>query len=153
MSGLASDFLNPALLALIVRETVLGYEQEADAGLPWPLAYLAAPLVLHEPTRIVLPQRTSTHLPNWAREHELLVAGLPGRARSLRAPVDQAVRLGLRHEVLGLSQGDLTPGPAQLLRKATGTIAQMHRSARLVGRWFAKCASPATPFAILRVRP
>lgn len=156
LPSVVEDLLNPALLALLLRQTASGYAQDrgGDPAMVWPLAFVAAPMILHGPTRQALPRRPTSHLTNWAQANELLVAGLAPRARSLSEPVRAGLRLGLRLSLLEVTDsGGIAAGPAAPRGKPEGSLLQLHRSARLVGRWFARTAEPSTVFAVLRARP
>ena len=52
----AAALLNPALLAVVCAAAASQYERESDEAMPWPLAFLVAPLVLHRGTREALPE-------------------------------------------------------------------------------------------------
>ena len=47
--------LNPAQLAAISAAAASQYERASRQAMPWPLAFLVAPLVLHRGTREALP--------------------------------------------------------------------------------------------------
>lgn len=150
---LVEDLLNPALLALLLREAALGYEQDHGSAMAWPVAFVAAPFVLHGPTRQALPSTVATHLSTWAGANQLLVAGLPARAASLAGPVRAGLRLGLRHRLLDVNDGRLAAGPARPSREPVGSLLQLHQAARLVGRWLGRSSEASTVFAVLRVAP
>lgn len=153
LPALIEDLLNPAMLALLLRETALGYQQEHQSAMAWPLAFVAAPLVLHGPTREALPRTVATHLSTWADGNQALTAGLPARAASLATPVRAGLRLGLRYGLLALRDGGVEAGEAKSSREPVGTLLQLHQSARLVGRWLGRSSEASTVLAILRVRP
>lgn len=154
LPALVEDLLNPALLALLLRETSGGYLQEHGSAMAWPMAILAAPMVLHGPTREALPKTVGTHLSTWAGTHQALVDGLAARSASLAAPAVAGIRLGLRHGLLETDDdGGLRPGPARPAGEPKGTLRQLHRSALLVGRWLGRSAETSTVFTVLRVRP
>lgn len=148
--SLSADMLNPALLAVLLREATGGYV-EGRGPMAWPLAFAAAPLVLHGPTRRALPKRASQHLSTWAQGHTELVAGLPARARSLAPPVRAGLRTGLRTGLLALDDGGLVPGAA--LGRGNGALLELQRAAALVGRWLGRSGEPSTVFALLGLRP
>jgi hypothetical protein len=59
---IVAAMLNPALIAAILATAANGYHKESDRALPWPLAFVIVPLVLHRGTREALPTSTRTHL-------------------------------------------------------------------------------------------
>ncbi|WP_445263216.1 three component ABC system middle component [Pseudokineococcus sp. 5B2Z-1] len=150
-TSLSADLLNPSLLAVLLGETATGYAAGRDP-MAWPLAFAAAPLVLHGPTRRALPKRSSQHLAAWARAHPDLLIGLPDRARSLAPPVRAGLRTALRTGLVTVDDGRLAPGPARL-RRGDGALRELQLAAALVGRWLARSEQPSTVFALLGLRP
>ncbi len=148
--------LNPALLAAVTAAAASEYQRATGEPMPWPLAYLVAPLVLHRGTREALPRTTRTHVGNWVSQNPVLHAGVPARAQSLAAPVREGLRFGLAHGVLQVDdQGRLTGDLAAPQKKsaAPDEVAQIIARAGQVGKWFAKIDQPATAFAMLGVAP
>ena len=145
-----ATLLNPALLAVLLAGAAGDYDA-SGAGMPWPLAFLVLPLVLHRPTRTALPRDTRTHLSTWIRRQPVLRAGFPERAASIVPRTREGIRFGLRAGILSFDGanllGNLTAEPAP------GELGQLIRSARLVGRWLAKSDQASTPFALLGVAP
>ena len=145
--------LNPALMAAITAAAAVEYERTGGDPMPWPLAFLVAPLVLHRGTREALPRTTRTHWASWVSEHPVEHAGFPARAQALTSLVREGVRFGLAHEALvvddqGRLAGRLGPAP----RKGT-ELADIVAKAGLVGKWLTKLDQPATAFALLGVKP
>ncbi|MET8748421.1 three component ABC system middle component [Streptomyces sp. NPDC004728] len=104
----SAAFLNPALVAAVEATAARDFEHESSGKLmPWPVAFLVAPLVLHRPTRQALPSSTRTHLPNWIADHPALVAGIAARSASLDPAIREGLRFGLRHQMLAIEQGHL----------------------------------------------
>jgi hypothetical protein len=148
--------LNPALLAAVTAAAASQYQRADGEPMPWPLAYLVAPLVLHRGTREALPRTTRTHLGNWVSQNPVLHAGIPARAQSLAEPVREGLRFGLAHGLLRVDhQGRLTGflvAPPKT-SAAPDEMAQIIARAGQVGKWFAKLDKPATAFAMLGVAP
>jgi len=144
-----ATLLNPALLAVLLAAAAGDYEQEA--GMPWPLAFLVLPVVLHRPTRNALPRDTRTHLSTWIRREPVLRAGFPERAAAMTPRTREGLRFGLRAGILTLDRGNVLGHLAD--DPPPGELRQLVRGARLVGRWLAKSDQPSTPFALLGVAP
>lgn len=143
-----ATLLNPALLAVLLAAAAEAYE---DGGMPWPLAFLVPPLVLHRPTRDALPRTTRTHLSTWIRREPLLRAGFPARAAAMVPLTREGLRLGLRAGVL-VRDGAMLTGRLNT-EAPPGELKQLIRRAALVGRWLAKTDQPSTVFALLGVAP
>ncbi|MFE3645520.1 three component ABC system middle component [Streptomyces sp. NPDC059169] len=148
----SAAFLNPALMAAIAATAARDYERESSGRLmPWPMAFVVAPLVLHRPTRRALPSSTRTHLTNWVADHAALVAGLAPRSTSLAPAVREGLSFGLRHQMLAIEDGHLKGKLSK--SRAQGELADLIKAASLIGRWTAKSDNPSTVFALLGVRP
>lgn len=148
---------NPAFVALILARTASGYAQHADDGLPFPLAFLAAPIVLHGPTREELPAQARSKMALWLEERPALRAGLGRRAASLVPAVRAGLRHGLRSDVLALEDGKLT-APIRLKVKSrqitlSSEVDDILKRAHYVGGWFALAGSVASIYALWRVTP
>lgn len=148
----AAAFLNPALLAVVQAAAAKAYERERAELMVWPMAPLVSALVLHRPTRAALPRTVSTHLSSWVSQYPVLVAGLGPRTSSLLPSIREGLRFGLRHELLALERGRLR-GLLGSTRGLEGELADLVKSASLVGRWTARTDRPSTVFALLGVRP
>lgn len=147
--------LNPALLAAVTAAAASEYSRASGEPMPWPLAFLVAPLVLHRGTRDALPRTTATHLGNWVSQHPVIHAGMGARAQSLTEPVREGLRFGLANEVLAVDDqgrliGKLNAGPKRTTKRE---IDQIIAKAGLVGKWLTKIDQPATAFAMLGVTP
>lgn len=154
-SPVVAAMLNPALLATITAAAAAEYERADNAAMPWPLAFLVAPLVLHRDTREALPPSTRSHLTTWISNNPTLRAGLPARAISLREPVREGLRFGMTVGVLAIVDSGRIRSSLKSTRRPPemGDLRLIVRSAGLVGKWFAKLDQPATAFALLGVAP
>jgi Family of unknown function (DUF6521) len=149
-SRVHAAYLNPALVAAVIAASADGYASAGNRPMIWPLAFVAAPLVLHRPTRDALPASTTTHLVSWVSKNAVLRAGFPARAQSLAPTVREGIRFGIRHNMLSIS-GDAIQGT--LGRSSDRELTALLKRAHLVGRWLAKTDQPATVFAIFGVEP
>jgi hypothetical protein len=154
-SPVLAAMLNPALLALVIAAAAVEYERTDGDPMPWPLAFLVAPLVLHRDTREALPRSTQSHLATWVSAHPTIRAGLPARARSLADPVREGLRFGLNTGVLAIVGDGRIRGslPVTSQPPDRGDLRTVVRSAGMVGKWLAKLDQPATSFALLGVAP
>jgi ABC-three component (ABC-3C) system Middle Component 3 len=151
----SAALLNPALLAVVCAAAASQYERESGEAMPWPLAFLVAPLVLHRGTRDVLPRSIRSHLSTWITSNPVIRAGFPQRAQSLTGLVREGLRFGMAYGALSVTaeggiRGILSPSARPI---EDGDAADIVRSAGFVGKWFTKADQPATLFALLGVAP
>lgn len=144
--------LNPAFCGALLSRTVREFHDACRTPLNLAVAFLVLPLALHAPTRAQLPRRANVAFAGWVADNDVLLAQLPGRVNRLRPITREALLFAVRHELLAFEKGGLVPGPDPLrlntkLPSSTDDTNQAHRSARLLGRWFARQNSQS---AILR---
>lgn len=147
---LVAHFLNPALMAVLASTCAAEYERARQEPMPWVLLFVAAPLVLHGPSRRALPSSTRTHVSTWIARNPIIRSGFPGRTRGLAPYVREGVRYGVRSGALVLADQSVQGRPLSL---HTGQVAELLSAARLVGRWFAKLDRPATAYALFGIYP
>jgi|SRR5271157_1232885 len=154
-----ATLLNPAFCALILSLAVEDYARTLRDGMPFALAFLVLPIVLHKPTRDSLPQRTTRALSSWLDEHEDLRATFAERARALSPYVREALLFSLLHERLKLTdQGHLIIGAKErgftsYVTAATDEVKVCLTKAQFVGRWLTSAGNVPTIFALWGVRP
>jgi len=145
--------LNPALMALVTAAAASEYERASGEPMPWPLAYLIAPMVLHAGTRAALPGNTRTHLASWLTANPIIHAGFARRAHGLADVVREGLRFGLAHSVLVVDDLGRVSGAVNA-RSAQGTeTGELIRRAGFVGKWLTRVDQPATAFVLLGVTP
>lgn len=147
-----ANLLNPALVALILSRSAHSYESEAGRPMPWPMAYIVVPLVLHRPTRRAFPRDTRTHFSVWVSRNPLLRSGFPRRAYALRMFVSEGLRLGLRTGALTMEGASLS-GTLSKARPPTGELPELLKTAALLGRWLAHNHQSSSVFVLLGVSP
>jgi len=158
--------LNPALFAVLTANAALQYRRVSGEPMPWPLAFLVAPLVLHKQTREALPKDVRTHLATWVARHPSLYAGFAPRAVQLRYG---ALTLDAEGGVDGHLAGGVVDAAGKMKKAAAAKVAgevrviavmgggtdlgQLVQKAGFAGRWMTKLDSPATAFVLLGVAP
>jgi hypothetical protein len=149
-SQVRAAYLNPALIAAVLAAACQGYNPTRSRAMAWPLAFIAASLVLHRPTRDALPGTTATRLTTWIGRNPVLQAGFPARVKALTPEVREGLRFGLRHGALTLAPDGLVSAIAVRLPGDAGVITDR---ARFVGRWLVRSGDTATIFSLLGVEP
>ena len=155
-SAVPAAMFNPALVAVTIATAAEQYEEKAGYPMPWPLAFLVTPLVLHAPTREALPRNSTTSLAKWVGDNPVLTAGFPDRARHLAPYVREGIRYGLREGLFELIEGEAVHSEARpkiVPKNAPGDLPVIYRAAGMVGRMFGRTGTAATIFTALRVQP
>ena len=152
----AADILNPALGAVCVAWCATRYERDTKGEpLPFPLAFLVAPLVLHAPTRAQFPSTAATHFPTWVTRNAEVLVGFPTRSAAFVPYVREGLRAGVRSGLLtATTDGDLTGNIAAHTTLPSGTeLRDIATAAALTGAWFARAGTIANVYTQLGVTP
>lgn len=150
-----ASMLNPALIAHLIAAASSGYSRTAGKGMPYELAFLVPPLVLHRPTRGVIPRNTNSYLAKWTVENSRPLVGFASRAKDISRYTREGLRFGLRGRLLQVDEsGLLVCDTRRMGRLSAGSeLDELVRKSALIGRWFGKEESITTTFAVLGVAP
>lgn len=155
-----ANLLNPAFDGFLLYTAVAGFQKEANDAMPFELAFLVLPFVLHKGTRTRLPSRVTTHLATWLQEHRDVLLEFGERTAELVAYTREAIRFQTDHRLVKVDKnGRLRTGPATYKRgvgpysQSTDEIADCVRAATSVGRWLALSGNSTTIFALLGIKP
>ncbi|WP_282276228.1 three component ABC system middle component [Stenotrophomonas sp. PS02297] len=152
---------NPAFLGALVLCSADGYQRTSQErhGLPYPLAFLVLPIVLHKLTREALPRTTRTSLPAWISVNAYTQVGFPVRASSLVSSTKDSIAVACRGGLIAIE------GSRLCARAKMSTITQFAntvrspevsdclKKAQFVGKWFSGSGDYQTIMALWGVRP
>jgi len=150
--------LNPAFIGATITVCAAAYQTDEHAGLPYPLAFIAVPVVLHKPTREALPRSISTTMASWLTEYPRVHIGFADRARALVPLVKEAIIFASNGDLLAQADAQLVPSDRRpsmrrYERVATDDVKACLKKAEFVGRWFARSGDYATVMALWGVAP
>ncbi|MEP2781097.1 MAG: three component ABC system middle component [Pseudoruegeria sp.] len=155
-----ANLFNPAFLGSLLYEQSKEYLKHTSLGLPLTYASLCISVVLHGPTRDRLPYSTVTSLYEWLQDNEDVQIGLAARVQGVQPYLKEALRFGLRKNILVLSNGhSLIIGevkahfPAGFIRDTTAETKEIIDRNKFMARWFAKSGSEASVIAAWGLRP
>lgn len=154
-----ANLLNPAFTGAVLRFAVAGYLREAQAGMPFEIAFLVFPFCLHRATSVRLPRAVSTLLHSWLQENRDVLVQFPERSRSLVPFTKEAIIFACQRGVITIDDlGHLQPGDAALrgitsYKTASEEVKEATSRAEFVGRWLALSGTPVTIYTLLGVRP
>jgi hypothetical protein len=151
--------LNPAFSGALIARAAMGYSGEASEGLPFIYAYLILPFVLHEETRLRLPNAIVTRLITWTERNADLVAYFPRRLNDLSPATREGLLLITTTDVasVGTRGCIIVNAASRVLTKLEKTtksneVADCMKRAHFVGRWLATSGTIPTVLSSLGVR-
>ena len=154
-----ANLLNPAYVGTLVYRAVVGFGDEANRGMPFPLLFLVPPFVMHEGTRGRLPRSIATTLPTWLQDHKDIIVEFGKRTTTLVPYTRESVLFLLDRNILSFDdngdfiRGNANPKGVTKYQKISETVQQSYRRAEFVGKWLARSGSPMTIYALLGVTP
>lgn len=150
---------NPAFCCVIITTSCISYDKFCDSSLPFPLAFMVLPIVLHKRTRDMLPSTIKTSMPAWLQENPSARLLFHERLMSLRPHTREAINYGLLFNWLALGDnGGLLPVASNnlinhALRLHENEARDCVLHAKFLGKWLASVGSTATSMALWGVRP
>lgn len=149
--------LNPAFCSILIRETVDAFTDERQQGLPYPLAFLVLPIVLHHHTRSSLPERANFRMFDWLERHPQAKSGFANRSRRLVPYAREAIIFGMQKGILTIDElGNLISIGTPTQPTSWPDISEpsiCRDQARFLGRWFAQLGDAAMIFRLWGIRP
>jgi hypothetical protein len=150
--------LNSAFIAALIWSCTEGYSSVDQQNIPYPLLFVAMPVVLHKATRLILPRSIRTSLATWLAENTQVHIYFTERARSLVPIVKEGVLFGINGQLFSLSSSQLLAAPrprsmARFLRESSDEVRDCMEKAKFVGKWFASSGDYITIMALWGVMP
>lgn len=155
-----ANLFNPAFCATLLAKAADDFAKKANRPLPFALAFLILPIVLHHGTRAALPRSTVTSLLPWVQDNREQLVDFAQRVQSLHPFTREALLFGVQHQTLLLtSTGDVAVGPKRqsATERRTGLFTDEAREcvdrAGFLGRWLSAAGTTATIYAAWGVAP
>jgi hypothetical protein len=155
-----ANLFNPAFCAVLLAKAAEEYTKKTEQPLPFPLAFLVLPVVLHRGTRAALPHSTISLLLSWVQDHREQLVNFSGRVHALQDITREALLFGVQHETLAVAgSGGIDVGARRqsATERRTPLFTDEAREcvdrAGFMGRWFAAAGTPATIYSAWGITP
>jgi hypothetical protein len=151
-----ANLFNPAFSATLLGYASRGFTGERPAGLPWILAFLVVPLILHKATRDVGPKTKVTKFQTWVEKNPAILVGFAERARHMVPHVREGIMFGVSTGLLVWEEdATLFAGPALPKKEPivdSEEVKDCISKAKTMGSVLANAGTEHTVFALLGVR-
>jgi hypothetical protein len=150
--------LNPGFCSLVLWSASSAYANGGRNSMPFDVAFLVLPLVLHKEVRDSLPRTVATSVPVWLAENPHARVRVPSLAKTLLPFTREALVFGGVNHLFDLSGGVVRAfNDRRRVVAAAGESSPEVRTcvsrASLVGKWLGAAGSPETVMALFGVRP
>jgi len=151
--------LNPAYCCTMLTAAICGYMSTKEEGISFPMAFMVLPIVLHKPTRDVLPPNIRTSMAAWLQENASARVLFYERLVSLKPHTREAIQFGMLLDWIvlrsvgiletRLKESDINRAIRQLTDEARECVMR----ARFLGKWLAAAGATSTTMAFWGVCP
>ena len=156
-----ANLFNPAFGAMLMTKAVIDFcKKSGGRPMPFALAFLVLPIVMHRGTRQALPGSTITSLLPWLQDHREQLVDFPGRVTRLKPFGQEAIMFAMAHKAIAVEEeGGLVRGENKVstTEKKTELFTLEAREcldrASFLGRWLATAGTPATILAAWSIAP
>jgi hypothetical protein len=155
-----SYLFNPAFCGLLIACTSSEFTKKIGGPLPFALAFLILPIILHQKTRKALPATTVTSLMAWSQDNREIMINFPDRVRRLSGITRESILFGAGQNALWLDEnGNIKKGNKLLAPTAkrapllTGETEECIERSAFLGRWLASAGTTATIYAAWGITP
>jgi len=152
-----ANLFNPAFCALLLTDSIAGFQEYVELGMPYPLSFLILPLTLHKSTRNLLPKSLRTKLHVWLQSRPEVRIGFAKRARELVPYTKEGLAFGLQANSIEITQEGKLVACKDLRKVSLWTdIAESaicREKSRFLGRWLAHSGDVSTIYVMWGIRP
>lgn len=158
-SVISANLLNPAFCGEVLRRTIWSFNQnEKDEYMPFSLAFLILPIVLHKDTREKMPIRSSTYFHSWVDSNEQLFIDFANRVKLLTPYTRESIIFLLKHNAISINDngGFEVLGPYRKRNVRGDSIEEVNsilKKAELLGKWLRLTGNPQTIYMFLKIKP
>lgn len=151
--------LNPGFCSILLWKAMHGYHLGNEDRMSFEESFLILPIVLHRPTRELLPRSITTSLAVWLVNYPLARQGIAIRSRAASEVTREAIMFGGMHGCFRIEGGKLHEtakwGTAinKINRDGSFEVQECAKKAMFLGKWFKSTGSPSTVLALFGVRP
>jgi hypothetical protein len=154
-----AHLLNPPFCCVTLTSACAGFTESSGQPLPFVLAFMVLPIILHKHTRESLPRTMRTSVPAWLQEHAEVRIGFHERLMALKLHAREAMRYGLVFDWMAMGDSGLIRCVVtntqinRAIRSLNGDAQECISRARFLGKWFGTNASTETLMALWGIRP
>jgi Family of unknown function (DUF6521) len=147
--------LNPAFCGVLIQQAVDGFCSQRAEGMPFELAALVLPLVLHRESQEKLPSSIRSPFLSWIAANPALQIGLSARVRASDSIFRESTMFVMLRGLIAVGEnGFLVTGTARMpVARLDSEIRGLAQAAALVGRLLARTGNSATVYAALGLAP
>lgn len=150
------NLFNPAFCGLVLFRAMQGYEEEDGRGIPFSMSLLVLPLCLHKDSRKVIAASTRSYLLKVAEKNPQVQVGFADRVTAMLPYAFEGFGLLMERGCISVvDDGRLQTVPDKVRKSVTGTdeTISCQRTARFIGREFARIADRVTVYTTFGIRP
>jgi hypothetical protein len=147
--------LNPPFCASIIYSVAHEYQKTKGFPMPFVLAYLILPIILHKSTREIIDSKTNMVV--WIQRNPNVLVGYPQRAKDLVPFANEAVEYLLLQKNITFDAYRLSIikplSKAAMGKTKDNEIFECYNKSEHLGRWFARIGNEENIYTAWGVKP
>jgi hypothetical protein len=153
-----AHLLNPAFCGEVIRRCAFHFKKTDDNNncLPFQLAFVILPLILHKDIREALPIKSSKNFITWIEENQSVKMKLPSLIKSIVPFTKEAIQFLMMYEVVRINEIGaievIINSPKNIISESE-EIMECYKKAELLGKWLAKSGNSQSIFINLGIKP
>jgi hypothetical protein len=150
------NLFNPAFCGLVLFRSFQAYEEEAPKGMHFSLSLLVLPLCLHKGTREVILNSPRSYLLKTIEKNQHILVGFAERVTQMIPYTFEGFGLLMERGGIVFSEvGRIQTIEKKVRKSITGTdeTVACQKTARIMGKEFARIADRATIYTTFGIRP
>jgi Family of unknown function (DUF6521) len=151
-----AHLLNPAFCGEIIRRFATEYNKAKglDMNLPYQLAFLVLPMVLHKTIRESLPKTTAKNFFTWIEENQSLKMTFPDLIRRTVPYTKESIMFLSMYKIIKFNKlGEIEVLEKSKSIKDINEVTECFKKADLIGKWLANAGSSQSIFTNLGIKP
>jgi hypothetical protein len=154
-----SYLLNPSFCGFALASSAFGYMENKPEGVLLPILYIILPIVLHKPTRVVLPRDFRTSLPIWIQRNADIRIGFYERTIEVKPYTNESIRFSIaanwgQFNSDGFFQANNIAQQLRLSERILKNEAgEIIKRAHFIGRWFSRSGDHRLIMSLFGVKP
>jgi hypothetical protein len=150
-----ANLLNPAFCASVIYSVSFEYQKRKGVPMPFVLAYLILPIILHKTTRERI--KSQTNMIVWLQKFPDVLINFPKRAKSLVPFANEALEYMLMQNIAVFENGKIniikTLSKSAMEKSTDDEILECYKKSEHLGRWFAQIGIVENIYAAWGVKP
>ncbi|PWK26990.1 hypothetical protein LV89_01802 [Arcicella aurantiaca] len=153
-SNTIAHLLNPAFCGEVIRRCMFAYQKEQKTAMPFQLAFLILPIVLHKENRERLPKTSGKNFISWIEENQIIKKDLPNIIKNINSFTKESIMFLMMYKIIIINEsGNFEAIAKGKILSYENEVVECYKKAELLGKLLAKAGNSQFIFVNLGIKP